>query len=230
MNKLMNSVIIVGATSGIGREVAKLFINRGWKVGVCGRREEKLLKLQQLNPKTVFIKVLDVTKEDAPAGLNSLIDEMDGLDLYLHVSGVGYQNKTLDPTPELQTVETNAKGFTRMIDTIFHYFELHPERKCHIACISSIAGTKGLGVSPAYSATKAYCNTYMEALEQLASIKGLDITFTDIRPGFVDTDLLKGDYKYPLMMKADKVAKDIVKGIERKRMIPKCLWVKLNIQ
>lgn len=240
----MKKVIIIGATSGIGREVAKLFISNGWYVGVCGRREEKLLQLKQLQPDKVFTKTLDVTNDDAPAALLSLIDEMNGMDLYLHVSGVGFQNRSLELAPELLTVETNALGFTRMIGTAFRYFEQHPEQQGHIACISSIAGTKGLGVAPSYSATKAYCNTYMEALEQLSNIKGLHITFTDIRPGFVDTDLLKGDYKYPMMMKADKVARAIVKGINsRKRvviidwryrllvffwhLIPKALWVKI---
>ncbi|MDO5447841.1 MAG: SDR family NAD(P)-dependent oxidoreductase, partial [Prevotellaceae bacterium] len=148
---------------------------------------------------------------------------------------------------ELRTVETNAAGFTRMIDTVFHYFERHQERKGQIACVSSIAGTKGLGAAPSYSATKAYCNTYMEALELLATMKHLHFTFTDIRPGFVNTDLLKGDYKYPMMMLPQYVAKALVHGIEKEkrvvtidwryrimvffwRLIPKCIWVKMKVQ
>jgi len=70
----------------------------------------------------------------------------------------------------------------------------------HIACITSIAGTKGLGPAPAYSATKAMQNTYLQALEQLAACKHHNIHFTDIRPGFVATPLLKDD-KYPLLMR-----------------------------
>lgn len=243
----MKKAIIVGATSGIGREVAKILIEKGWTIGLCGRRTELLEQLKAGNPEIVHIQTLDITQEDAPERLLELIDQMNGINLYLHVSGIGYQNKELDINKELRTVETNTKGFTRMMCTIFHYFENHPERQGHIACISSIAGTKGLGVAPSYSATKSFCNTYMEALEQLATLKRLSITFTDIRPGFVDTDLLKGDYQYPLMMQPSKVAKAIVIGIEQKkrtitidwryklivffwRLIPKGLWVKLRIQ
>jgi len=243
----MKKAIIVGATSGIGREVAKLLIAKGWTIGVCGRREDKLLELQRQDAAHIFIQALDVTCADAPEKLRTLMGAMGGVDLYLHVSGIGFQNKELDLEKELKTVETNAKGFTRMVCTMFRYFEENPLRKGHIACVSSIAGTKGLGVSPSYSATKRYCNTYMEALEQLAHIKGLPITFTDIRPGFVDTDLLKGDYKYPMLMRPERVAQAMVRGIERKkrvvtidwkykllvffwRWIPKCIWVKMKIQ
>ena len=243
----MSKAIIVGATSGIGHEVALLLIKKGWTVGVCGRRTDKLNELKQMSPDQVFTKALDVTKDDAIDNFVSLADEMNGIDLYLHISGIGFQNKELDIEKELNTVETNTKGFTRMVDAAFRYFQQHPECRGHIACISSIAGTKGLGVAPSYSATKAYCNTYMEALEQLANIKGLSINFTDIRPGFVDTDLLKGDYKYPMLMKPENVAKAIVNGLEKKkrvvtidwryrvmvffwRLIPKCVWVKLRIQ
>ncbi len=247
MTHSMNKAIIVGATSGIGHEVAVLLIKKGWYVGVCGRRTDKLNELKQLNPSQVFTMTLDVTKDDAISKFVSLANEMNGIDLYLHISGIGFQNKELDIQRELDTVETNTKGFTRMVNAAFHYFKQHTERKGHIACISSIAGTKGLGAAPSYSATKAYCNTYMEALEQLANIKGLSINFTDIRPGFVDTELLKGDYKYPMLMKPENVAKAIVNGIEKKkrvvtidwryrimvffwRLIPKFIWVKLKIQ
>ena len=243
----MNKAIIVGATSGIGHEVAVLLIKKGWNVGVCGRRTDELNELKQLSPNQVFPMTLDVTKDDAVSKFVSLANEMNGIDLYLHISGIGFQNKELDIEKELNTVETNTKGFTRMLNAAFHYFQEHPEHKGHIACVSSIAGTKGLGAAPSYSASKAYCNTYMEALEQLANIKKLSINFTDIRPGFVDTELLKGDYKYPMLMKPQNVAKAIVNGLEKKkrvvtidwryrimvffwRLIPKCIWVKLKIQ
>lgn len=243
----MSKAVIVGATSGIGHEVALLLIKKGWKIGVCGRRTDKLNELKQLSPGQVITRTLDVTSDDAIDSFMSLANEMNGIDLYLHISGIGFQNKELDIEKELSTVETNTKGFTRMIDAAFHYFSKHPERRGHIACVSSIAGTKGLGAAPSYSATKAYCNTYMEALEQLANIKGLSIDFTDIRPGFVDTELLKGDYKYPMLMKPENVAKTIVSGIEKKkrvvtidwryrimvffwRLVPKRIWVKLKIQ
>ena len=94
----------------------------------------------------------------------------------------------------------------------------------HIAAISSIAGTKGLGPAPSYSATKAMQNVYLQALEQQANTRGLKIRFTDIRPGFVDTDLLKGDYHYPMMLKPDKVARQIVRAVKGKRHVVVIDW------
>ena len=114
-------------------------------------------------------------------------------------------------------METNAVGFTRMIGTAYRYFA---ERgKGHIAAITSIAGTKGLGPAPAYAATKALQATYLQALEQQAHQRGLDIRFTDIRPGFVDTALLSGSFRYPMMLHPKSVARDIVNSIHKHRHI-----------
>ena len=94
----------------------------------------------------------------------------------------------------------------------------------HIAAITSIAGTKGLGPAPSYSATKAMQNVYLQALEQQAHARGLKIRFTDIRPGFVDTALLSGDFRYPMMLRPEKVARDILRAINRKRHIRVIDW------
>ena len=114
-------------------------------------------------------------------------------------------------------MDTNAVGFTRMIGTAYRYFAQQGEG--HIAAITSIAGTKGLGPAPAYSATKALQATYLQALEQQSRQRNLAICFTDIRPGFVDTALLSGTFKYPMLMKPDAVARSIVHSIYNKRHV-----------
>jgi short-subunit dehydrogenase len=115
------------------------------------------------------------------------------------------------------------------------------------AVISSIAGTKGLGAAPAYSATKRFQNTYIDALEQLAHIQKLPIRFTDIRPGFVATGLLNDGKHYPMLMHTEKVARHIVCALEKKkrivvidwryrilvalwRLIPPFLWKRLPVR
>ncbi|MEE1118710.1 MAG: oxidoreductase, partial [Bacteroidales bacterium] len=102
-------------------------------------------------------------------------------------------------------------------------------------------------VAPAYSATKAMQNTYIQSLSQLARIKKADISFTDIRPGFVATDLLNSNKHYPLLMKKEKVAKAIVKALKSKkrvlvidwkfrivvffwRLIPSCIWERISVK
>lgn len=184
----MKKAIIIGATSGIGQEVAKGLLLQGWKVGVAGRRQSALEAFRTIAPDNIETEVLDVTKDDATEKLHKLIEKLGGMDLFLLSSGIGHQNMELNPDIELQTVGTNVEGFTRMVTAAFQYFHLHSGG--HLAVISSIAGTKGLGVAPAYSATKRFQNTYIDALEQLAHMQKLNIRFTDIRPGFVSTDLL----------------------------------------
>jgi len=237
-------IVIIGATSGIGYEVAKIYRQQGWRVGVAGRRLELLEKFKEQAPEQIEIQELDVTRADAVDKFRQLIGKLGGMDLFLLSTGIGSQNRALNPEIELATVNTNAIGFTRMVTAAFNYFR--EEGKGHLAVISSIAGTKGLGAAPAYSATKRFQNTYIDALAQLAKMEKLQIDFTDIRPGFVKTDLLKND-KYPLLMRPERVARRIVRALQRKKrsaiidwryvvlvffwkMIPESIWERLSIQ
>ena len=211
----MKRAIVMGASSGIGLEVARLLIKRGWTVGVAARRLEQLAEFD-------VAARIDVTADDAGQRLQELIGRLGGMNLYFHASGIGKQNRELHEYIELRTMETNAVGFTRMVGTAYRYMASHGGG--HIAVISSIAGTKGLGPAPAYSATKAMQNTYIEALEQLANAQQLNIRFTDIRPGFVDTDLLNDGRRYPLLLDKVKVAEEIVDSIDKKRHVRVIDW------
>ena len=297
--------IVMGATSGLGREIAFELLKRGFIVGVCGRRLELLQEVEaewkswlhspaasgrvaagaagaaetaavasgtaavadgtaaetaavangtaavasgradvaeEIAPRQLFIMQLDITASDAPERLLGLVKEMGGMDLYIHSSGIGFKNMALDGRIERETVITNALGFTQMVDAAFDWFK---ERGGgHIAFISSVAGTKGLGAAPSYSATKRYQWIYAQALAQLSSMERYNISFTDIRPGFVATGFL-GSSKYPLLLEKHYVAQKIVKAIlARKRsviidykykilclfwrMIPNWLWERLT--
>ena len=155
----MKTAIIMGGTSGIGREVAVLLAQTGeWQVAVCGRNEAQLQELQDKYAHIVTGRRIDVTDGGAPARLIELISDLGGVDLYFHSSGIGWQNPALDVVKELNTVETNALGFCRMATAVFNYAAGHPGRALQLAVISSIAGTKGLGAAPAYSATKRFVN------------------------------------------------------------------------
>ena len=144
----MKKAIVVGASSGIGHEVARLLIAQGWAVGVAARRIDKLTDLQAMAPERVYTAHIDVTNEEAETSLQQLIERMEGIDLYFHAAGIGWQNPSLNADIELKTMETNAVGFTRMIGCAYRYFANNGGG--HIACITSIAGTKGLGPAPAY--------------------------------------------------------------------------------
>ena len=177
----MKKAIIIGATSGIGQEVAKCLLLDGWQIGVAGRRQSALENLQRAAPDQIQIQTLDVTQEDAGEKLNMLIDKVGGMDLFLLSSGIGFQN------------------------------------------------------------------TYIDALEQLSYLQKLNIRFTDIRPGFVATDLLNDGKHYPLLMDAAKVGRHIAWSLERKqrivvidwryrilvffwKMIPRWMWKRLPVK
>ncbi|GHU64560.1 oxidoreductase [Bacteroidia bacterium] len=241
----MKYAIIIGATSGIGQEVAKKLLAEGWLLGIAGRREKELKALQELSPERISIQALDITQKDAPQLLQELITQTGGMDLYFHASGIGFQNLELQADIESRTIETNVAGFTRMVTAAFQYFK--QQNSGHLAVISSIAGTKGLGSAPAYSASKRYQNTYIDALAQLAHIQKLNIRFTDICPGFVATALLNDGCKYPMLMKPERVADHIIHALNRHkrvaiidiryawlvffwRLIPLWLWERMPVK
>ena len=143
------SAVVMGATSGIGYEVALLLAQRGWQVGVAGRREEILSQLVKQQPGIVAYEVIDVISPQATEGLQRLIAKLGQMDLYFHSSGIGFQNSSLDAEKELSTIETNCLGMARFVGEAFRYFASHPEREAELAVISSIARTKGLGAAPA---------------------------------------------------------------------------------
>lgn len=249
MNKIDNTTthrhaIVMGATSGIGKEVSLLLAEKGWLVAIAGRRTDMLDKLMQCHNNIKVSRTVDVNTEVAPQTLKEMAEELGGMDLYVHSSGIGWQNAELDMEKELLTVNTNATGFTRMVANAFNMMAENG-RGGHIVCITSIAGTKGLGAAPAYSATKRYQAHYLECLAQLAHIRKQNIAITDIRPGFVDTPLIEGS-DFPMKLSVKAVAKNIVRAIEKRkairiidwryrllvavwRLIPRCIWTRMRI-
>ena len=239
--------IVMGATSGIGYEVALALARQGWRVGVAGRREDILKKMVEETAGIVAYEVIDVTVPQATDALHRLIGKMGGMGLYFHSSGIGYQNTALDADKELRTIETNCLGMARLVGEAFRYFEQYTEAEGQIAVISSIARTRGLGAAPAYSASKRFTSHYMESLCQLKRIKGLrHLHLTDIRPGFVRTPLIEGSH-FPMQLDARRVAAIIVAAIRRRQavvtinwlyrllvffwqLIPRWLWVRMKVR
>ena len=84
----MKRIVIIGATSGIGKEVALAYIKQGWKTGIAGRRETALTELQSISPERVETETIDITREDAPVKINNLIEKTGGMDILLLCSGI----------------------------------------------------------------------------------------------------------------------------------------------
>lgn len=220
----MKRIIIVGASSGLGERIAADFASADYSVGICARRGEPLKALRDRFPNNIVYETLDVTASDAVERFRRLIDRLGGLDTLLYAAGCGWNNPQLDPEFDMRTVRTNVDGFTAIVHDAFAYFRDNG-LSGQIAAITSIAGTRGLGVSATYSASKRYQWNLLEALDQLARQQHLDIAITDIRPGFIDTPLLAtATRRYPMLMTIDRVAPLIERAILRRRRIVTVDW------
>ncbi len=206
--------IIIGATSGIGRALAKEMANHGYELGLTGRRVNLLAELQQELTIESHLRAMDVTKpEEARQILGELVEEMGGMDVIVLNSGVG----TIDPSweSEKRVIEVNVVGFVALANWAMAYFT---ERGGgHIVGISSIAALKGYGRTPAYCASKAFISTYMQGLQQKANKKRLGITVTDIKPGFVATPMTEKNKGMFWVAPVEKAARQIYRAIARRK-------------
>ena len=191
----MKKAIIVGASSGMGRGIAELLANDGYRVAITGRRNELLTEIRNHKPEQFIISCFDVTTlEIVPAKLDELVRELGGLDLFFISAGGGDLNEELDFKVEKTMIDLNVAAFTQLADWAYRYFR--NQGFGHLVAISSIAGIRGLRHAPAYNATKAYQVSYLEGLRQKSRYLRLPITVTDIRPGFVDTPNAKGEGRF----------------------------------
>jgi len=213
----MKRAIVIGATSGIGRALVKVLVENGFTVGATGRREKLLAELQAEHPGKIFISTFDVTDISAVAKkLSALVQEIGGLDLLILSSGTGHVNHALDFVKEKEAIDTNVLPFTLIAGWAFGFFA--KQEAGHFVGITSIAGLRGGRHAPAYNATKAFQIRYMEGLRAKAKKARLPIVITDIRPGFVDTAMAKGDDVF-WAAPVEKAAGQIYRAIEKKKPV-----------
>ena len=209
------NIIIIGATSGIGRALFEKYATNGNRIGIVGRRTHLLDELYQEHPDTTITATADITKQDEIArAIDILYSELKHIDLAIVCSGTGDINASLDYAVERPTIDTNVMGWTFVVDTLYNIFE--QQGHGHLVSITSAGGLRGEPMAPAYSASKAYQINYMEALRKKAYKSGNHIHITDIRPGLVNTAMAKGEGLF-WVMPVEKVASQIITTI-RKQM------------
>lgn len=248
----MKKAIIIGASSGIGRAVASLLVEKGWRIAITARRLDALDELRVMyGADRVTTMAMDVTKAEATTTLDTLIREFGSPDLLFYASGIGGQNPELDIEKELDIIRTNCEGMVRVVDHFVNYVrrreEYNKRRKAHIAVITSVAGTRGIGTAAAYSASKAMQSEYITALSQLCSMESIPAKFTDIRPGFVKTAILNPAKHYPMLISVERAAQHIYRGLSRRKrvlifdwrfklvvafwhLLPRFVWERLKVK
>lgn len=214
----MKAVFITGGTTGLGMELAKIYLDRGWKVGVCGRDKLKFQESFASHPENIHFYQVDVAERVALKEAISDFSKSIGLDLVIANAGIGYEFKTKVPDFErsYKMVHVNLLGvmytFEAALDVMI------PRGKGQLVAMSSIAGYNGLPGVSAYSATKAAVQKYCESLH--LDLRQFGIAVTTINPGFVETPLTANNHHHmPFLMKAPKAATLIARAIDKKKMV-----------
>lgn len=212
---MTKNAVIIGATSGIGKALATILSDNGYRLGLTGRRFNLLEQLANKLPQNTIIQKMDVSKtSDAKKQFEKIVLQMGKLDLVIISAGTGHHNPSLNLELELDTINTNISGFTVIAGAAFNHFS--EDSKGHLVGISSIAALRGNATAPSYNASKAYMSNYMEGLRIKALKDNLNITITDIRPGYVDTAMAEGDHLF-WVAPPNKAALQIYNAIKSKK-------------
>lgn len=213
----MKNAIIIGASSGIGMELARILVQEDYQVTVTGRRISLLRELEHEFPGVVIPVEMDVNQlSDSLASLELLLEKMHRVDLFVISAGIGDLNPELHFKVEKEMIDTNVTAFTALAGWAFQRFQ--KQGFGMLVAISSIAGLRGNRQSPAYSATKSYQIKYLEGLRQKAFRLGNTIGVLDVRPGFVDTKMAKGEGIF-WVSPVEKATRQIWQAIKQKKSV-----------
>jgi len=210
-------IVIIGATSGIGKRMAELYAGKKYRIGISGRRMEFLQEIKHQFPQQIEYECFDVTGKENISHLNILVNKLGGMDILVISAGTGEPSKELSWEIDKTTVDTNVSGFTEIANWAFNYFLKQGHGQ--LVTISSVAAIRGGSWAPAYNASKAFQSSYFEGLSIKARRLRKDITITCIESGFVDTKMAKADGIFWLVP-VDKAARQIINAIENKKERP----------
>ncbi|AMC10810.1 hypothetical protein Lupro_05945 [Lutibacter profundi] len=210
----MKNALIIGATSGIGKELAKLLVADNYKVVITGRREKLLQQIKETNPNKYIVKIQDITNlKSCEVLFSELENELKTIDLIVFSSGVGNPNYKLEWDKEFPILQTNVIAATKIYGLAYNLFR--KQGYGHLVGISSIASIRGNRHVPAYFASKAFQANYLESLWMKGKRSKANIIVTDIQPGFVDTSMAIG--KTFWMSTTEKATKQIYRAIKKKK-------------
>ena len=218
MSLVFRHAIVVGASSGIGAEIARQLAADGCAVALLGRREDELQKVAAAiaasGRGSAIVCKHDVTQYDTvPAVLDQLTRQLGGLDLLVYASGIMHTpgEGEYDFVRDREQIEVNLLGAMAWTTPVVAMFEAR--RAGTVIGISRIAGERGRRTFPGYSTSKAAFTTWLEALRNKASRAGVNIV--TVKPGFVDTPMTTAIERKPMVISAEKAASLILGAARR---------------
>lgn len=212
---MTDRAIIVGASSGIGAALARELADAGYETGLAARRLDRLKALGEELPTRTSVAKIDVSDpEEAMDRLRRLIDATGGVDLVVLNAGVGEGNADLDWEPERRTIDVNVWGFAAAANAAMDHFEERGEG--HLVGVSSVAAAFANGGAPGYNASKAWVSNYLDGLRYRVEGRDADVAVTDVRPGYVDTEMATGGSRF-WEVSPERAARGIRRAIRRRK-------------
>jgi len=189
------SAIIIGASSGMGLELCRLLAAKDYRIGIAARRKSLLDATAASFPQVCCVNTLDLSRPDeALLCFKTMLESVAPVDFVYLCAGTGHLNPHLTWKLEDETIRVNALGFAALASSAMSFFLKQGHGQ--LVGITSVAAVRGSSAAPAYGATKAFASHYLESLRIRAGRSGLPIFVTEIRPGFVDTAMMKTDHPF----------------------------------
>ncbi len=211
---MQQTILIAGASSGLGKRLCELYCSEGHRVAVAGRRVELLHELQRSYPELVVPFQLDISSPDCHWKVETIIEQLGGIDILIITASIVDFNPELRFEPEKNLFAINITGFAAVINAGYHYFS--EKGSGQIVGVTSIAGARGNRTTPAYSASKAFQTSYLESIRLKLLSEKKKVTVTELIPGYMDTQMAKGDRLF-WITDITKAARQAKAAIDQKR-------------
>jgi len=213
--------IIIGSAKGLGATLARRLAREGYLLGLIDRNAELLQnicsEINTANGKTQALAYIhDVTSyNEIPALLQKMMLDLGGLDLFIYNAGILLPTTptTYEFEKDLRMMEVNALGALAWFNAVAPIFQaLHSGQ---IVGLSSVAADRGRVGNPGYNASKAALATYLEALRNRLTRHGVHVL--TVKPGFMDTDMLKSSPRTFWVVSPEQAADDILKALKTRK-------------
>ena len=222
MNFSRKVILITGASSGIGKEMAKLLSKENCSLALLARRIDLLTELAgqiTRNAARIEIQKCDVTNiDEVKSVLTNIREKLGQIDIAILNAGVGHRAGAKDYKSAISKLvfDTNVHGITNFVENLLPDFI--ERRSGTIVGVTSLADSRGWPGSGFYSASKIAATRLLESLRM--DVKQHNINVIVVKPGFVRTPMTaKNNFPMPFLMDAGKAAKIILEGIKKEKRI-----------